>query len=217
MRTLEFAVGEYYHLYGRGNAKQRLFRDDRDHIRFLFGILYFQFSQDINNISRQVSYYVKHSVFNIEPETNERIVELVAFCLMPNHFHLIVTPLSEIGVSQYMQRSLNAYAKYFNTKYEASGHVFQGPFGAVALENNKQLLYLSTYLHRNPRELAKEKYQEYPWSSCVDYLKQNRWASLLNPSIVTEQFPGPKAYRTFLEESIAKEVLDEEILRPRAS
>ena len=82
-----------------------------------------------------------------------RYVELVSFAFIPNHFHLIVHEKKENGISQYMQRILNAYTKYFNAKYKKTGHLFQGPFKAVHTESNEQLLHLSAYIHRNPERL----------------------------------------------------------------
>ena len=106
-----------------------------------------------------------------------------------------------------MQRVLNAYAKYFNTKYETVGHLFQGPYRAVHIEDNDQLLYTSTYIHRNPRELSGVAGREhrYEWSSYQDYLGENRFGKLLDPSLVLDQFDSPQAYREFVDSSVAKD------------
>ena len=76
---------------------------------------------------------------------------------MPNHFHLILQEVKEGGISQYMQRVLNAYTKYYNKKYEISGHLFQGPYKSVHIKDDPQLLYLSAYIHNNVRELKSWK------------------------------------------------------------
>jgi len=168
-----------------------------------------QFAKTPNNITRQVNYFVKHQVFNIKDEIlDDRLVELVAFTLMPNHFHLIVRELGDSNVSDYMQRVLNAYAKYFNAKYDQSGHVFQGPFRAVHITDDAQLQYTSAYVHRNPRELRKWRGREhlYPWSSYQDYLFVNRWKPLLNNDAILGQYAPVAAYREFVEESGAKEL-----------
>jgi len=221
MRKVEIAPGEYYHIYNRGNNKQNIFLDNRDWIRFLFTILYLQSPTVFHNMSRYVTHFVKHSVFNIDDETIDKIlknrtIELIGFCLMPNHFHLIIYELKEGGISQYMQRTQNAYTKYFNTKHENCGHLLQGPFQAVHILNNEQLLYLSAYMHRNPRELIKwfKKEHKYPWSSYQDYLAKNRWDQLLKTGIVTDQFSGTKDYKKFGETSDAKlnSVIDEKNL-----
>ncbi|MDO8471353.1 MAG: transposase [bacterium] len=136
----------------------------------------------------------------------KRTVELVAFCIMPNHFHLIVKELEEGGIATYMQRVLTAYSKYYNTKYEKSGHVFQGPYQAVHVGDNRQLLHLSAYIHRNPREISKwfNKEDQYQWSSYRDYIGENRWGDLLLIDIVLGQFKNKKKYHEFVKTSSAK-------------
>jgi putative transposase len=211
MRKTRITTGEYYHIYNRGNDKQDIFLEERDWIRFLFLILYFQSPVIFYNISRPVSSFVRHRVFNISTDEIEKIiksrnVELVGFALMPNHFHLIVHEFKEGGISQYMQRVLNAYTKYFNAKYKKTGHLFQGPFHSIHIEDNEQLLHLSAYIHRNPREIKqwKNKEHQYPWSSYQDLIAQNRWGNLLNHKIITGQFSNPKEYEDFVETSGAK-------------
>ena len=212
MRKVQFAVGQFYHIYNRGVNKQNIFLDRRDYVRFLFILLSFQSELPVYNISRYVSTFIKHSVFNITEKifdkiTEKKIVELVSFVLMPNHFHLILHEIEDGGISRYMQKVLNAYAKYFNTKYKRSGHLFQGPFQAVFIETNEQLLHLSAYVHRNPRELKgwKNKEHKYPWSSFQDFCNENRWGELLVPNIIMEQFKSPEEYKDFMDTSGAKD------------
>lgn len=212
MRTVPIIPGEYYHIFNRGNNKQLIFLDTRDWARFLFLIIYLQSPIIFLNISRQISHYVQNRAFNInkdiiEDVIKERHVELVNFALMPNHFHLTLYEFKKGGIANYMQRVLCAYTKYFNTKYDRSGHLLQGPYKAVHIENNEQLLYLSSYIHKNPRELSEWKNQEhqYPWSSYQDYIGKNRWGKLLQQNIIFSQFPNKKEYGCFVKSSPAKE------------
>lgn len=212
MRKTIIAPGEHYHIFNRGNNKQPLFLDEKDRIRFLFLIIYLQSPIVFYNLGRQTSHYVKNRAFNIVEETvrqvlKERYVELVNFVMMPNHFHAIVREVKKDGIAKYMQRVLCAYIKYFNTKYKKTGHLFQGPYKAVNVENNNQLLYLSTYIHRNPREIPKWKNKElaYPWSSYQDCSKENRWGGLLKRNIIIQQFSNGNEYKNFVETSIAKQ------------
>ena len=213
MREIKIAPDEYYHIFNRGMSKQKIFLDKRDWVRFLFLILHFQSPVTFINIGRLVKQFVKHSVFNIDKErvleiAQNRFVELIAFCLMPNHFHLIIKEKGEGGIARYMQRVLNSYTKYFNTKYKRSGHLFQGPYKAVHVEKNFQLLHLSAYIHKNPTELPewKDKEKNFPWSSYQDYNIKNRWGELIVPNIITEQFDTKNSYQKFLETSTAKNV-----------
>lgn len=216
MRKTPIAPGEYYHIYNRENTKQPIFIENRDRIRFLFLIIYLQSPTNFPNISRQVSHFIKNRVFNVVQENvldikKHRNVELINFALMPNHFHLTLHELKEGGIATYMQRILCSYTKYINTKYNKSGHLFQGPYKAVHVEDNNQLLYLSTYIHRNPRELSEWKNKEeiYPWSSLYDYLGENRWGILLKKDIILNQFNSASEYKTFVSTSTAKTLKEE--------
>lgn len=213
MRNILISQGEYYHVFNRGVNKQVIFYDKNDWNRFLFLATLFQSPTNFKNISRfsknfteSVQHRVLHTTLNTEKIVRDRYVELVAFCIMPNHFHLILKEEKEGGISQYMQRVLNSYTKYFNTKYQKSGHLFQGPYKAVHVESNDQLLYLSAYIHRNPRELKnwinKEEY--YLYSSYMDFVNENRWGKLLCTDIIMEQFKNKKDYLGFVRTCSAK-------------
>ncbi len=211
MRRNNIAVGEYYHIFNRGINKDDIFIDENDWARFLFLILYHQSPFSFFNLNRYTSNFVRHRMFNIDTRDVEEIsknrqVKLTCFSLMPNHFHLILQETKEGGISKQMQRIQNAYTKYFNTKYKRSGHLFQGPYKAVHIEDNNQLLYLSAYIHRNPRELKdwKGKEDKFIWSSYMDFVKINRWGKLLEMDIILEQFSNLDEYRKFVEMSNAK-------------
>ena len=207
------AEGEYYHIFNRGAHKHNLFRDERDWARFLYLLLYCQAPVAIPNTKRFITPSAVASGFRVplhyESEiAKKRKVELIAFCIMPNHFHLIVKELKEGGISAYMQRVATGYTMYYNAKYKATGHMFQGRYKTVHINDNDQLLYLSAYIHRNPRELEKWRglEQAYPYSSLQDLAAVNRWGSLLSGDIITTQFEGTKEsnYRDFVNTSSAK-------------
>ena len=213
------APGEYYHLLNRGAGKQTTFLDKSDWQRFLFSILYLQSPEPFKNIARISSQFSPNIGFPVPIDTLARIlesrfVELVSFCLMPNHFHLLVREKEEGGIAKYMQRVGDGYTKYFNTKHDRTGHVFQGPYKAVHVKSNRQLLYLSSYIHRNPRGLHEWKGWEfeYPWSSLQDFATANRWGGLIVPDIIVGQFDTTKNsnYADFVRMSTAK-LLEEEL------
>ncbi|MBU1159827.1 transposase [Patescibacteria group bacterium] len=216
IRKEKIAPGEYYHIFNRGNNKQNIFREEKDWARLLFLILHLQSPVVIYNISNIVSNFIRHRVFNNSKKTlknilDNRTVELISFAQMPNHFHLIVKEIHEGGISQYLQRIQDAYTKYFNIKYGSSGHLFQGPFKAVRIKNNEQLLHLSAYIHRNPREIKQwyKKEHLYIWSSYQDYISDNRWDDLLKNDIILGQFKTPNQYNDFVKTSGTKLLLDE--------
>lgn len=213
------APGEYYHVFNRGAHRQAIFKDKRDWQRFLFGVIYLQSALPFKNISRTIKSFSTDDGFSVSDEQietilKERFVELAAFCLMPNHFHLLVREVEEGGIGKYMQRVCDGYTKYFNTKYETSGHVFQGRYKAVHVKDDQQLLHLSAYIHRNPRELSawKGREFEYPWSSLQDLTSANRWGGLIMPDIIVGQFDNTRNsnYADFVKTSPAK-LLESEI------
>ena len=132
-----------------------------------------------------------------------RTVELVAFVLMGNHFHLIVHELRESGIATFMNRVQNGYTKYYNLRHKRRGHLLEGPYKAVHVKNNNQLLYLSSYIHRNPRSIRGWLGRElaYPYGSYQDYVKRNRFGQLLTHNIITRQFKDDREYKKFVDES----------------
>ncbi len=213
MRKVRISEGEYYHVCNRGVGKKIIFREKIDWIRFLFLILHFQSPVTFENMSRYTKKYTTSSSFGLDkPAIDEiikdRFVTLGSFCLMPNHFHLFVQETKEGGIARYMQRVLNSYTKYYNTKYETSGHLFEGPYRCVHMETNEQLVHVSAYIHKNPKEIAtwKDSYWKYPWSSLSDILDENRWPGILDANIITDQFKKLSEYREFIKTSSAKEL-----------
>ena len=209
------APGEYQHIFNRGMQKQPIFETDRDRLRFLFLILTFQGEAVIKNVSREVEQSVQSSTLHIGDKLREeilkdRMVELVLFCLAPNHFHIVVRELVDDGISKYMQRILTAYTKYFNTRHEKSGHLFQGSYKSVHIEDDRQLMHTSAYIHKHPSEMSGwlGREDKYPWSSYQDCIEENRFGELLLTDVITERYikdKGISSYRKFVASSPAKE------------
>ncbi len=208
MRKTIFVENEYYHIYNRGVEKRSIFLNDKDRWRFLTLILLFQGNSHADNIGRLVK-HVQHLELNIEEFQTallNRNIELVCFCLMPNHYHLILKEVKKGGISNFGQRLGNGYTKYFNTKYGRTGHLFGGNFQAVHITKDTYLKYLSSYIHNNPKELnfRQENKYEYTWSSFQDYIKTNRWSEFLCPSIILDQFKNSRDYQKYVLESSVK-------------
>jgi len=171
--------GEYYHIYNRGNSKQRIFRDKSDYERFL-GLLFACNSSEnfkIDNLNK------KESLLNYP--RGKQIVYIGAYCLMPNHFHILITDAGEENVSKFMQKLITAYVMYFNKKYQRTGSLFEGKFKAEHAGSDRYLKYLFSYIHLNPIKLVEPKWkekgiqnkskvlkylEEYQHSSCLEYL-----------------------------------------------
>lgn len=201
-RTIPLVKGEYYHVYNRGVAFQNVFRNKRDYERFLLCLHYYQFSTVPIRLSKflQIQQAEREVIFKkITASSNDKIVDVVAYCLMPNHFHFLLKQNTEDGISRFLRLTVNSYARYFNTKYKRVGSLFQGMFKVVHVETDEQLLHLSRYIHLNPlvSYLVKEQdFLAYPWSSLQEYTKGA--AIISNPKPILENFSGNQDYRDFV-------------------
>lgn len=139
--------------------------EDRDYQRFLYTIFYYQFSGP----KPRFSTYKRFK--NKDFDKNPKIVEIVCYCLMPNHFHLLIKQLKDNGTQEFLSKITNSYTKYFNTKYRRVGPLLQGPFKAVLIETDEQLVHLSRYIHLNPfvAKITKD-WKGFPYSSIQEFL-----------------------------------------------
>lgn len=195
MRTRDykqFAQGEYYHVFNRGNAKADIFCDHEDYKLFLNRLL-----EAVYPERQDVKGALSHGRNQRKP-LPEGAFSLVTYCLMPNHFHILLGQHSELPISTLMLKVATSYSKLFNKKYNRVGSLFQDQFKAVQVENNEQLLYLSAYIHLNP-QTAKlvARAEEYPYSSYREYVSGQGNACTKN--ILLEQCGGSAAYRTLVE------------------
>jgi putative transposase len=213
-------AGNYYHIYNRGTEKRSIFLNKKDYERFMRAMFLFQWGNNVRNIFRLSAKLEQPGrLLNIlqdvqEQLTGERLVRIICFCLMPNHFHLLIEECAEGGVSKYMSRLGNSYTKYFNIKYERRGYLFGSAYHSVLIDENNYLLYLSRYIHRNPKEIIKGrgKLADYLWSSFYDYVIQNRWGILLEQNILKDQFDTHGEYKDYCEEGADIEITDEYLL-----
>ena len=188
-----------YHVYNRGVDKREIFSDDSDRQRFLACLYHFNDTAQVKNIER---------LCDIQSRTNderEKLVEILAFTLMPNHFHLLVKPLAEDGVSEFMKKLGIGYTHYFNIKNERSGSLFQGKYKFVRIEDDEQLNYIPYYIHFNPIEIVETNWKKreisnkeqtlnflksYRWSSLQDYLGKSNFSKIIDKELL-EDYLGP--------------------------
>lgn len=163
-RITPLVNGQIYHIFNRGVEKRTVFTDKRERTRFLEAVKYYQ----------QISPEIKFSKADKDKKENlsdKKLVEVIAYCLMPNHFHFLLKQISDHGVSTFIRRLINSYTRYFNTKNERVGSLFQGPFKAVRIESDEQLLHATRYIHLNPLVgyLVKDL-RNFEWSSYLEYV-----------------------------------------------
>jgi putative transposase len=156
-RKVSFVKGEYYHVYNRGVEKRIIFTSNTDYKRFtlLLHVLNTKENLKVRDLLRKNSFEDLLKIKNKNP-----LVAIGAYCLMPNHFHLLLTPLIEKGISKFMLKLQTAYSMYFNIKNDRSGAFFQGVFKSEHIENDNHLRYLYSYIHLNPAKLRDKSWKE---------------------------------------------------------
>lgn len=193
-RKVPFIEGEFYHIYSRGNNKQKIFFDDYDRDRFV-KLLYLCNSKININFRNDI---VRPHIDAWNFDRGELVVNIGAWTLMPNHFHIYLTinnlskklPKSDLGrdkknqITEFMRKLLTSYSKYINAKYQRTGGLFEGKFKATHIETDQQAKYNFSYIHLNPIKLIDSKWREngiknikesvkflenYKWSSYLDY------------------------------------------------
>ena len=152
----------------------------------------------------------------LEIDQKETLIDITAYCLMPNHFHLLVHEKTEGGASKFMQKLTTGYTMYFNKRHERNGSLFQGKFKATHVSDDRYLKYLLSYIHLNPvkfidplwkengirdRTGAAKYLHEYPYSSYRDYLGENRAESkILNKKVLPDYFENKRDFEIEIED-----------------
>lgn len=154
-RKISFAPEEYYHIYNRGNSKQEIFLDEKDYARFLALSFLCNTKQNINF---RDTFDTFKNIYDFERE--ETLVDIGSYCLMPNHFHLLIREKSDGNISLYMKKLATAYVMYFNKKYGRSGSLFEGKFKSQHAESDRYLKYLFSYINLNPIKLIEPNWKK---------------------------------------------------------
>lgn len=183
--------GEYYHIYNRGINKQDIFTTFKEYKRALALLKYYRHQ----NVPLKFSVYNRLNVqdkilVNEKLKSSPLLIELVCFCLMPNHFHLLMRSLQVGGVTEYVKNFQSGYSHYFNLRHDRCGSLYQGTFKNVHVVDDSQLLHLSRYIHLNPFSAGLLKdYQDlenFPWSSMRQFIGSEN--GFCQPDIVLSVF-----------------------------
>lgn len=182
----QYGEGEYYHVYNRGANKNTIFIDDNDYAMFL-GLLksYLQPTPDRDAARR------------LMPNYSEK-VELVAYCLMPNHFHMLLYLKETDGLEKLMRSLMTSYSMRFNKRHKHSGALFEGVFLASRITSDQYLWHVSKYIHLNPLDIGREV-EDYPYSSIGYYLKEKH-ADWMHERRLVESEDERRRYRKDLAE-----------------
>jgi len=193
MRKVRFGIGEFYHIYNRGVDKRSVFLETEDFERFLQSIREFNSQRPIGSLFEN-SFRDKTKLGN----RVAKLVDIVGYCLNPNHFHLILKQRLDGGVSEFMHRLGSGYTQYFNIKHKRSGSLFQGKFKAIHVDSNEYLLHLSAYVNLNNRvHHVNDRSSKSSWG---EYLGDN--GNTRVKDIILKQFQNSSEYKKFAESSL---------------
>jgi len=190
--------GEVYHIYSRSISKYVIFNDEHEYNRmyqlldlYRYRDFYYKLSQfnSLTNISQN------EIIENLKID-RDLYVEIMAYCIMPTHIHLILKQVSKKGIEKYVARALNGYSRYFNVKHQRIGPLWSSRFKSVMVKNDNQLLHLTRYLHLNPTSIGLvDKPEKWIYSSYKEFigLEQNEMCDYENVIDMT-----PKEYGKFV-------------------
>ena len=206
-RNIILTPGEFYHIYNRGTEKRNIFSSQADYDRFL-SLLYVSNGDIAVDLKRQGRTLSEVSRI----DRGQALVDICAYCRMPNHFHLLIREIKEGGVSSFMQKLITGYTMYFNKRHDRTGALFQGKYKATHAQDDSYLSYLISYIHLNPVKLIDSKWKEngikdrkkakrhlksYRYSSYLDYLGVKRIEKIiLNKDALPKYFETPEDFET---------------------
>lgn len=178
---------QYYHVYNRGVEKRVIFVDDQDYAVFLGLIKKFLTGER----SLEVGSSNRHRFKHLGDE-----VDLISYCLMPNHYHLFLYQKTAKGISKFMRKLATGYSMYFNQKYNRVGSLYQGVYKASLISSDAYLCHISRYIHLNPNS-----YADYDYSSLKYFVRPELVPKWLKPSHVIDLFNGsPQEYAKFVDD-----------------
>lgn len=194
---------ELWHVLNRGVEKRTIFLDDHDRFRFVHGLLLFNSSAPATN----TTYLLESDYIDLRSRYRgqERIVDIHGWCLMDNHYHLLLSERVEGGITMFLRKLNIGYAKYFNDRYHRSGGLFQGRTKKKHIDNDAYFLHILNYIHLNPLDRTKKfsnwrtreipnpddavkVLKQYRWSSYLDYCEQQNFDSLLTKNVFMDTF-----------------------------
>ncbi len=214
----QFVTGEIYHIFNRGVEKRNIFQKISDYFRFIF-CLYELNDKKLVIMRDRIEKRRERKNRGETPVNRKLLVEIIIFCLMPNHYHLVVRQLIDNGISLFIKKLADSYVGYFNQKHnrKGMGSLFQGHFKSVHIKTDDQLINLAGYIFANPIELIEKNWKEigiknpqkainyldsYRWSSYLDCIGKSNFPSVTERFFLTEIFGSPANIKKFVEDWI---------------
>lgn len=222
MRKEKFENENFYHIYNRGVDKRTIFSNERDYVRFVAALYLFNDSETRDYDLTAINLLNLRGLASYTMRDRKPMIDIIHWCLMPNHFHLLLRQGVENGITNFMQKVGTSYTMYFNRKYQRSGRLFEGTFKAKPVECDEYFSHLSTYIPLNPVSLyspgwkengvpakdihnIKEKLLQYRWSSLADYFVETSIPKFVIKESFFEVFGGSiKQYEELIDEYLLR-------------
>ncbi len=206
-RKVVFVNDQVYHVYNRGVEKRPVFMNKREYTRAVETVKFYRFADLPIRLSKflVIPEKEKDALFKNIVENHKKLVDVLSYCLMPNHFHFLLRQKHKNGISTFIANITNSYTKYFNTKHERVGPLFQGLFKAVWVENEEQLIHLTRYIHLNPVSsfiIKPEELHDYTWSSYSEYISKTDHG-ICDTGTVLSSFSSVKKYIDFVMDQVS--------------
>lgn len=202
-RKEPIVTGQFYHVCNRGIDKRSTFTDKREYKRAMEIVSFYHFSHLPLKLSRYLTLPNSDQIQIMKDliGVNKKVVSIVSFCLMPNHFHFLLQQMEDSGVSKFLSQLQNSYTRYFNTKHERIGPLFLDQFKAVRIETDEQLLHVCRYIHLNPYTSYVVKslidLESYPWSSFPEYMDPDK-EGICDKDLILSFFETREDYKQFV-------------------
>lgn len=206
MRKIQFITNDIYHIYNRGVDKRKIFLDNNDYYRFIHDLYEFNDIEFAGKFSNKVSSVAQPPMI----KQRELIIEILAFALMNNHFHLLVKQKKDNGISKFMHKLGTGYARYFNEKNKRKGSLFEGQFKVSEIKNDIHFKYLPHYIHLNPIKITSDSatnnknklkiLEKYRWSSYLDYIGIKNFPSIISLELRNNLWGSAKKYKNDLKD-----------------
>ena len=206
----QFVNNEIYHVVVRSVDESLIFKDESDYYRGIFCIYEFNTTEPIEIWKQRKKRKTIKAGKKAYIDTRNPFVEILTFCFMPNHIHLLLRQIKKNGITDFMRKVGTGYSHYFNKKYSRKGHLFQGRFNAVHIQDNEQLKNTFVYIHVNPVSLVEPSWKEkgvkdpskvvkflesYKWSSFLDYIGTANFKSVTNRDFILQVMGGEEGCR----------------------
>jgi putative transposase len=223
MKKPQLENNEIYHVLNRGVEQRNIFLDDKDYLRFVHDLYEFNDEAPAENIYYKSMGLESYEVKPRKIKERKLLVEILAFCLMPSHYHLLLRQKKDNGISKFMQKLGTGYTMSFNKKYKRRGVLFQGTYKAILIDKQNHFLNLPYYIHLNPLDLrfpewrvkrlndyskAIEYLNNYRWSSHLDYVGKKNFPSVTNREFLLGVFNGEEKYKQSIEKWLKDMALD---------